>query len=338
MKEQFFAKAMENLIKGNPARMEAELKKRWDAHIEAQIENQRPQMLTEVVLQVAKNQQLLYDKHIASLKQSFDNTPVNELDGLVRRTAAKLGLAVVPQDEAGKPKLTPTILVPDSQDTHMRNTPLSPQRMVDAVDKLVTDKQNAGSNTASSMHNPANVMTDDSTAETPPPPQTAPTAPTPLLPNLPPTPENALLQALLAGVNKVNDRMDNFEHRLLATEGQQVKDLCHPIPTQTQHPKTQIPKTTKQPATPSNCALLVPKPRLATKPKDAPRPQAPTTTPPDTIIPDTATGGPPPIPPRPDPMPGEAMQKTKVNTPSPPASTAHMSLVGKTRSFATAAQ
>ena len=202
------------------------MKKRWDARIEAQLETQRPQMLTEVSLQVAKNQQALYDEHVAFIKRSFDNTPINELEGLLRRTAAKMGLAVVPRDETGNPKLTPTVLVPDSQDTHMGNTPLSPQRTVDAVDKLITDKQKAGSNVASSIHNPQNVMVDDTNEQrTLPPPAAPPVERQPenseqieALKDLPPTPENALLKMLLAGVTNINKRMEQFEERLQCTE------------------------------------------------------------------------------------------------------------------------
>lgn len=264
MKEQFFARATENLVKGNPACMEAKLKKSWDARIEAQLNTQCPQMLTEVALQVAKAQQSLYKEHITAVKQSFENTPLSELEGLLRCTAAKMGLTVVPWNDQGRPKTMPTILVPDSQDTHMGDTPLSPQQTVDVIDKLVTDKQTAGSNVVSSMHNPDNAMIDNNTNNTPPP-SVQKTVTTPQFPNLPPTLENALLQALLAGVTKVNDCMDNFERCLLAAEGHKPNN---PRPTaarpQALPPLTKVQPTRPAPP-PANCALPAPKPCMNTR-------------------------------------------------------------------------
>lgn len=342
MKEKVFAKATENLVKGNPARMEAELRKRWDARIEAQLDNQRPQMLTEVALQVAKVQQQLYDEHITAIKQSFENTPLSELQGLLNRTAAKMGLAVVPRDEQGQPTLQPTVLVPDSQDTHMGGTPLSPQRTVDKVDKLIIEKQKSSSGgVASSVHNPAHAMAEDIPEPTQAPSPKPPTEMTPFN-DLPATPENALLKALLAGVNKMNDRMVNFEHRLQAAEGAKSKDpraRSAPITASITQPPTATAKSKKPAQTPQNCALPAPAPRLNTRPKpttaEAPQPPALT----EVDQPPTAPqqGPPPPIPPRPDPTPGE-MTRKKAQPPARPTDMSHMSLVGKTRSYVATAQ
>ena len=180
----------------------------------------------------------------------------------IHRVAAKLGLAVVPTDANSNPSLTPTVLVPDSQEVAMvpHDCPPSPG---DGVDTIIANRNTTEGGVQSSIHNPANAMEDD-----PPEP---PSATNPRQRRAPPSVEalaqQGVLNLILDGIGKINERMTDFETRLRAAE-QPNRPQAPPAPQVLAQQPPRIPPSTSSDPRPK-------RPSTSTKPPQTAKKQPP---------------------------------------------------------------